>query len=343
MNRHCVKAVVLVLFLSTFRPLPAVAQQTQPRAQRPAQIRGQIRLPNGRSASRGISVTLDMSTGGTATQTQTDSQGKFEFMQVPPAMYEVRVSAVGFLPDSQSVDLVSIPNAYLTFTLKPDPSYGNASASPAGPGGVISALDAGAPEPARKDLESGRDLLTKGKDLKGSIKFFKKAISQYPQYPEAYLLMGVAYSSQKNWDDAEKSLRKAIELNDASPMAYISLGSVENEKKNYADAEKLLLKAVQMSPESADANFELGRTYWGLERWDAADRYVAKAIELRPNDADQHILMGNVRLRERNAEGALKEFQEAVRLDPKGPMAEPTREMIGRIQAALKQAEKQKK
>jgi Flp pilus assembly protein TadD len=341
MNRLSLYALVLIL--CTLCSLPSWPQTTVP-AVHPTQIRGLVTLPDGRPAPMGIPVSLEMRGGGTATETQTDSRGKFEFFQLTPAIYEVRIRAFGYQIEPQEVDLLSIPSAYLTFVLKPEPGTGPGVPAPtSGTKGTVSALDLQAPEPARKDLESGRDLLTKGKDLKGSIKFFKKAISQYPQYPEAYLLMGVAYSSQKNWDDAEKSLRKAIELNGDSPMAYVSLGSVENEKKNYPDAEKLLLKAVQMSPESADANFELGRTYWGMERWDSADRYVTKAIELRPNDADQHILMGNVRLRERNGEGALKEFQEAVRLDPKGPLAEPTRQMIGKIQAALKQAEKQKK
>jgi hypothetical protein len=47
--------------------------------------------------------------------------------------------------------------------------------------------------------------------------------------------------------------------------------------------------------------------------------------------------MGNILLREHNAEGALKEFKEALRLDPTGPTAEPTQQMIARIEAALQQ------
>ena len=83
--------------------------------------------------------------------------------------------------------------------------------------------------------------------------------------------------------------------------------------------------------------FELGRAYLGLGRWDAAGQHVAKANQLRPDDPQQHVVLGNIMLRERNADGALKEFQEALRLDPKGPIAEPTRQVIARIEAAIKQ------
>lgn len=233
---------------------------------------------------------------------------------------------------------MGIPTAYLTFELKPKPSSKDPAIPPGGPGARISAADLNAPDEARKDLESGRKLLSEGKKLDRSIEFFKKAIALYPQYSEAHFLLGVAYSSQKNWDDAEKSLQKAVDLNRDNSAAYVALGSVENEKRNYSDAAKYLTRAVELAPESADAHFELGRAEWGLGHWDVAEQHVARANRLRPTSAGQHILMGNILLRERNAEGALSEFNEALRLEPKGPMADATRQLVARIETALKQA-----
>jgi hypothetical protein len=65
-----------------------------------------------------------------------------------------------------------------------------------------------------------------------------------------------------------------------------------------------------------------------------------KAIQLRPASAGEHLLRGNVLLRKRDATGALKEFQDVLRLDPKGPMAAPTTEMINRIENVLKVVKK---
>jgi tetratricopeptide (TPR) repeat protein len=214
---------------------------------------------------------------------------------------------------------------------------GTSGVPPEGPGASVSASEANIPESARNDVASAEQLLAQGKKLDKSIQLLKKAVAQYPQYGQAYLLMGVAYSVQKNWDEADKALKKAIELEPGDAPAYVALGSVENETKNYAEAEKYLTKAVELSPESADAQFELGRAYWGLGRWDDAQQHVGKANQLRPGSSAQHVLMGNIMLRERNAEAALSEFKESLKLDPNGPMADPTRQIISRIEAALKQ------
>lgn len=330
--------LILLLVLTTcYGPL-AWSQRSSTTVPRSCEIRGQIRLSDSRPAPLGIAVSLEMRGGGGAVaQTQTDRSGKFEFLQLQPAIYEVHIRAVGYQPDFQEVDLLGVPMSYLNFVLKPDPTSSGPAVPPGGPGASISALDPNAPEGARKSLADAQQLLTQGKDLDKSIELLKKAIKQYPKYSEAYLLMGVVYSSQKNWSEAEKALRKSVELNQSNAAVYVALGSVENEEKNFPEAEKSLLKAVELSPQSADAQVELARAYFGQGRWAEAEQQLAKANQLRPNVAQQHLMLGDVFLRERNAESALKEFQESLRLDPTGPMAEPTRQLVARIEKALQQ------
>ena len=329
---------LLLLALSTSCvSVPGWSQQSSGR-QVPRQVHGQVRFSNDRSAAAGIAVTLEMrGGGGVAAQTQTDSSGKFEFTQLAPALYEVHIRAVGYQADYQSIDLTAISSSYVIFVLRPDPTSSGPAVPPGGPEASISALDPNAPEGARKNLVAAQQLLAQGKDLDKSIQLLKKAVALYPKYSEAYLLIGVVYSSQKNWSEAEKALWKSVELNQSNAAAYVALGSVENEEKKFPEAEKSLLKAVELSPQSADAQVELGRAYFGQGRWAEAEQQLAKANQLRPSVAQQHVMLGDVFLRERNAEGALKEFQEALRLDPTGPMAEPTRQMVARIEAALKQ------
>ena len=305
-------------------------------------IRGQIRLADGHPAPLGIPVYLEKRGGGTASQSQTDRQGKFEFPQLEPDIYIVKVHAQGYLDLSEEENLNMMPMAYVTFTLTADPGYKNPFAT-AAPGGVISAESLNAPEGARKNLESGKALLTKGTDYKTSIQLFKKAIKAYPKYSEAYLMMGLAYRAENNYDEAGSALKKCVEINPNSGPAYTALGEVQNQKQEYADAEKSLLKALALNPDSPQGHVELARTYWAQKRYTEAEPHILKALTLAPDNAYAHLMMGNVDMHNRNGQAALQEFQQYLKLDPQGTMAPSVRDFVAKLQHALGQTEPQSK
>jgi hypothetical protein len=51
--------------------------------------------------------------------------------------------------------------------------------------------------------------------------------------------------------------------------------------------------------------------------------------------APVHVVLGNIALRKQDAAGALKEFQEYLKLDPNGPMAAGAQAMVKKIQDAI--------
>ncbi len=328
MKRH--SAGVVRLALAILVGALAWGQQTP---QVPRAIHGQLRLADGRPATLGITVYLEGQSGGMAGQTQTDRSGKFEFMQISAGQYVVRVRLHGYREIAEPVDLTFMPTAYLSLVLQPDRNTSDSGK----PGGVVTVKSFNIPEPARKDLAEGKQLLSKGTDFDKSIERFKKAIAAYPDYAEAYLLMGIAYRAKRQWNDAGSALHKAIELDANSGPAYLALGELQNQQKDYAAAEKSLLKALELSPESPAAQLELARTYWALGRWPEAEPHAVKAIALNPDIAEAHVVLGNILLRKRDAPGALKEFEESLRLDPSGPMADATRQLVIKLKAALKQ------
>jgi len=184
-------------------------------------------------------------------------------------------------------------------------------------------------------LEKRKELLSKGTDVGKSIQLFKKAVAAYPSYSEAYLLMGVAYGRQNRWSGASTALNRGIGINPKYTAAYLTLGAFDNQQNKFADAEKPLVKAIDLNSDSADAQLELARAYLGLGRWQDADPHAAKAVELRPENADGHLILGNILLRKRDGPGALREYKESLRLAPNGPLSEPIRQMVAKLEAAL--------
>ncbi len=55
-----------------------------------------------------------------------------------------------------------------------------------------------------------------------------------------------------------------------------------------------------------------------------------------PDVASPHVLLGNILLRENNPQGALIEYQEYLRLDPNGLMAQGVRQMIEKIRRSAR-------
>ncbi len=212
---------------------------------------------------------------------------------------------------------------------------------PAHPEATISVGEFAIPAQARKDLSAGKELLENGQDLDRGIQFLQKAAQEYPKYAEAYLLMGIAYGHQNKWSDASSALDRAIEIDPKYTAAYLALGALDNQQGKFAEAETPLLKAAELNPDSADVQLQLARTYCGLNRWQDADPHAQKAVQLAPDIAEGHVLLGNILLRKQDAAGALREFKESLRLAPNGPLAEPTRQVVSKIEAALKNSQQQ--
>lgn len=248
-------------------------------------------------------------------------------------MYLIRINQIGFQEVAVDVNLVDTIRAYINIVLKPDPKSSPPDSRNEVAGISVSALDLEVPENARQEFEKGQRALSENK-LDASISHFRKAIKLYESFPQAYTLVGTAYLEKKDWKEAEKALERATSLDPKSSEAYLALGAVFNQTKEYPRAETALLRGLELNPDAPGGHYELAKTYWELGRWQEAAPHIRKAVSLTPDLASPHVLLGNILLRERNAQGAIHEYLEYLRLDPNGPMAEGVRNMVGKLQRA---------
>jgi Flp pilus assembly protein TadD len=301
------------------------------------EINIQVRNPDGTAAPRGIHVRLESAEGGSADDCVTEQGGKCQFHPGSSGMYVVRISQFGYKEVSAQVNLVDSSREYVTLVLKPLPGE-VPSATPDGAyGDSISVADLGIPDNARLEFEKGQSALKENK-LDSSISHLRKAIKLYENFPLAYTLLGTAYLEQKDMKNAQTALERTTALDAKSAEAYLALGAVFNQIKEYPQAETALLKGLELKPDAAGGHYELAKTYWALGRWQEAAPHARKAVAEMPDLPGPHVLLGNILLREDNAAGALKEYQEYLHLDPSGPMSSGTREMVAKIQKALKNA-----
>ena len=293
-----------------------------------------VRAASGSPAPVGINVRLEADPGGLVDQQMTDSTGKVTFAPKSFTMYAVTIHELGYRDVRQPVDLSHEPTAAVSVTLVPLAGQDASKSPPRGEADrAISVVDLNIPGPAMKEFDAGRKLLQE-KDVPGSIGHFRKATELYSGFTEAYVMLGLAYLQGQRLKESQAALEQAVQLDPKSSAGYLTLGACLNQQKDYAGAEKALLTGLGLEPESPEGHYELAKTYWAQRRWQEAVPHAETAEELQPQVPGVHVLMGNILLQKRDTPGALKEFNEYLRLDPQGSMSGSVRAMVSKLEKA---------
>jgi tetratricopeptide (TPR) repeat protein len=133
--------------------------------------------------------------------------------------------------------------------------------------------------------------------------------------------------------------------------ALFALGEIYLRQKKGEEAEKVLLQGLQTEDRSFQGHLTLARVYFDMASknkdeaqarpsLEKAYDQVNQALKLNPDMAQAHLVKGNLLLRVRRAADAQHEFEEYLRLDPKGPAAEQTRIIVEKIKKALESEKK---
>ena len=317
--------IVLLLCAS-----PALAQRDRDNyASSPlVEISGMIQLPAGGPSAPNITVRLERFSGGVLDQMPVDSRGKFRFTNLQRGYYSIFVVAPGYKPAQQQADMQVISRTYLIFELAPEKS--NAATNQP----TTSVIDARVPLEAQDEFAKARAAL-QDKKAKDALQHLSKAISLYPEFFEAQFLLGTTYMDVLQWSEAEATLRRALEIKPENAMVLFSLGEVYRRQKQYADAEKVLQDGLKLDDNSWQGHFALARVYWEKDEILKAAPHVGRTLQLKPDFADAHLLAGNLFVRLNLLDRALTEYDEYLRLAPKGEAAEQTRQLAQKIKKAL--------
>lgn len=318
MSRSICRLMIVSLGLA-FAACPALAQT----------IQGTVRLsPSNEPAQEAI---VECSGGGCSGIKYTDRQGKFSLYVTSTGSYNITVSFAGYKTETRSVTLMDrTQTEHMMIQLKPDPKAAGAATVSAAP-----AIDPKVPAPARKEYEDGLKEINAGK-VAQAIPHLEKAVSLYPEFLQAHLLLGTAYMDDKKWDKAETTLRRVIELDAKRAEGHFALGEMYYLQKKYPEAEKALLAGLQIQDNSWQGHYTLARVYVDMNAFDKAAPQIEKANQLRPDFAEGHFLAGNIYIKTRNGEGALKSFEEYLRLAPKGKFAPQVQNTVAKLKEILK-------
>jgi tetratricopeptide (TPR) repeat protein len=311
---------------------PAFAQRDRdtwtPSSPSSFEVSGQVRLADtGQPAAR-VPIRLERFGGGIVDQIDTDSSGRFRFPNLQRGYYRVVINTPGYRPQQQDADLQVVFRAHLMFEISPDTSRNTSGVAT-----LTDVIDAKAPTDAREEFERGRAAAAK-KDRHAAIEHLRKATSLYSSYFSAHLLLATTFMDDRLWNDAEESLQRALEAKPNDAATVILLGEVYWRQKRYADAEKTLLEGLKLDENSWHGHFTLARLYFEQKQTLKAAPEVGRTLQLKPDFAEAHLLAGNILLNVNQQERAIFEYEEYLRLAPKGDFAAQARDLIQKLRSA---------
>jgi len=286
------------------------------------EVSGQVNLAGTNSPIVEVPVRLDRFSGGIIDQINTDSRGRFRFTNLQRGYYKVIITAAGYAPAQQDADLTLLFKTYLVFGL----TRIDANARPL----TNEVIDARIPPEAREEYSRGRDALAKSNHPE-AVAHFQKALNLYSQFFEAELLLAEALMDLRRWSEAETALTRALEIKVDNPAALFGLGEVYWREKRFDDAERTLLNGLKIEENNWHGYFTLARVYWEKGDTMKAAPAIGHTLQLKADFAEGHLVAGNILLRLNQPERALIEYEEYLRLAPKGEYSTEARGLVEKL------------
>jgi len=272
-----------------------------------------------------VQVQLIRFPNGVVGEQFTGSDGSVQFSGLSVGAFTVRASCRGYEPGEAQIDLRNSDGTLQSVDLALVPRRHEESGAP---NGIVAAGTLRAPDNARREFERGSRLLNEKKDVARSIAAFQRAIALYPNYADAYFLMGTAQMQTSAASDAEISLRKAIALNGHMTAPYYPLALLLFGQHRYAEEKELLLTAEKLDATDWRWPFELARCHAQQGVWESALRYAVTASGSTNVPPKVHLLIAGIYANSDRPREAVAELELFARLDPESSFMERVREVL---------------
>jgi formylglycine-generating enzyme required for sulfatase activity/lipopolysaccharide biosynthesis regulator YciM len=157
-----------------------------------------------------------------------------------------------------------------------------------------------------------------------AIAQYQRAINADPTYAEPHNSLGNVYLSLKRYSEAIDQYHRAIALSSEWSYPHYNLGRLFRDLKRYREAIAEYQRALTLDGKWSYPHNGLGVVYRDLKRYGEAIAEYQRAIDIDlENDPLPHNNLGDVYFwdHQGSSAAAIKEYKEAIRLDPK--WAEP--------------------
>jgi tetratricopeptide (TPR) repeat protein len=283
----------------------------------------------GQSIPSGVTVRLETNEGNIGGSQPVNASGYFEFVGLAKTYYRLTVTASGFQPYQQDVDLRSVGDK-LVINVQLSPALKSASAERP----VSSSFtDHKASKKARQEYEKGTRALRDG-NLSAAQSHFEKSVREYPCYARAQTDLALVLSERHQLPESETALKKALKCDPDYLDPYNELGQLYYNEKSYQESETILQEGLRRSPGSWQFYYQLGANAYRLGQYRDAEQEYLKAESLSSSvPAEIHVKLADVYLRQRAYDKAYAEMRAYVVAEPGGPFAPKLKQVMRQMES----------
>jgi tetratricopeptide (TPR) repeat protein len=150
--------------------------------------------------------------------------------------------------------------------------------------------------------------------------FFRQAaLKRSAQEGEARLKEAIVLGNKRKYQESIAVLEEIICEYEGPPLAFLYLGRAQHTVKNYSRALAAFNDYISIAPRSAQGYFFAGRTCLVLGFFPRAVQYLEKALKLDKKNPDVMALLGTALLHSRRSGAAVEILQKAVEIAPENP------------------------
>ncbi len=290
-------------------------------------LEGRVRTENGKTLPHVALVRLETSEGMSVGSQPTDTDGNFRFDGVRKIPYRLVVTADGFRPAQNDVDLSQrAGTAFVDIYMTPE--------TPSRTQVPIARTDDMAPKKARKHFKKGLEAL-QAKNLGKARTEFESAVKEFPCYARAQTNLGLVLSSREQFGPAEAALRQAISCDADFLDAYALLGQLLTAERRFAESQKVLSEGIRRSPNAWQFHYHLAAALAGQGRYQLAEQEYLETQSLNTSPPKEfHARFADLYLKAHVYDKAYSQMQEYLQVDPDGRFAPRIRKIMREMQAA---------
>lgn len=167
----------------------------------------------------------------------------------------------------------------------------------------------------REYVERGDRYLAE-KNVDAAIIEYRNAVQRDPQFAEAYQKLTTAYITRGDGPDALRTAIAAADLLPQSVEAQAVAGELLLVAGRFSDAKERAQRALTHDARSTRARVLLGNSIAGLKDIGSAIKEYEEAIRLDPNQAAVYTGLAALRMSQGDLDTAQQTFQEAIQKDP---------------------------